>query len=51
MNPITWNNEFYTGIKSIDEQNFAYEEELFKWYDYPDAEDRKKEPVELKRQL
>jgi hemerythrin len=43
VNPVTWNNEFDTGIKSIDEQNFAYEEELFKWYDYPDAEDHKKE--------
>ncbi len=88
VNPVTWNDEFSTGIKSIDEQHkkhislietlyeaiadgkasdvmdtifddlfyhseqhFAYEEELFKWYDYPDAEDHKNEHAELKRQL
>jgi len=88
VNPVTWNDEFSIGIKSIDEQHkklvsiiktlydaladgkasdvmdtifndlfdyseqhFAYEEELFKSYDYPDAEDHKKEHAELKRQL
>jgi hemerythrin-like metal-binding protein len=86
--PFAWNDEFCTGIKSIDEQHkklvsiikvlynaiadgkasdvmdtifsdlfdyseqhFSYEEELFKWHDYPDSEDHKNEHAELKRQL
>lgn len=41
----------FNNLFDYSEQHFAYEEELFKWYDYPDAEDHKKEHVELKRQL
>ena len=31
--------------------HFSYEEELFKWYGYPDAEHHKKEHVELANHL
>jgi hemerythrin len=41
----------FNNLIGYSEQHFSYEEELFKRYDYPDAEDHKEEHAELKRQL
>lgn len=44
-------DEIFNSLLDYTNYHFSYEDELFEKYDYPDAENHKKEHAELKRQV